>query len=174
MANFNKVLLMGNLTRDPEMKYLPSGTPVVEFGLAVNRQWKDQASGERREATTFVDCKSMGRQAEVINQYMVKGRGIFVEGRLDFRQWEAKDGSGKRSKIDVFVENFQFLGQGGNRDGGGGPPRQQQQQQQQQQGQGYGAQSPQDPGMGGRAPMGGGAPMGPTGDSYVPDDDVPF
>ena len=81
MANFNKVLLMGNLTRDPEMKYLPSGTPVVEFGLAVNRQWKDQGSGERREATTFVDCKSMGRQAEVINQYMAKGRGIFVEGR---------------------------------------------------------------------------------------------
>lgn len=122
MASFNKVLLMGNLTRDPELRYLPSGTAVVEFGLAMSRTWTDQKTGERRESPTFVDCKAMGRPAEVINQYMTKGRSIFIEGRLEYRTWEAKDGSGKRSKLDVFVENFQFTG--GRRDdapGGGGP-----------------------------------------------------
>jgi len=154
MANYNKVLLMGNLTRDPEMKYLPSGTSVVEFGLAVNRQWKDQNSGERREATTFVDCKSMGRQAEVINQYMAKGRPIFIEGRLDYRQWEAKDGSGKRSKLDVFVENFQFVG--GRQEAGDGPPQQSR-------------GRPAGPSGGLQAQSG-----GPTGEAYAPDDDVPF
>lgn len=123
MANFNKVILIGNLTRDPVLKYLPSGTAVCEFGLAVNRTWKDSGTGERREATTFVDCKAMGRQGEVLNQYMSKGRSLFVEGRLDYRSWEAQDGS-KRSKLDVFVENFQFLGGregaqgGGSREGG--------------------------------------------------------
>ena len=117
MANFNKVMLIGNLTRDPQLKYLPSGTPVVELGMAVNRSWTDNQSGEKREATTFVDCKAMGKPAEILNQYMTKGRPLFIEGRLDYRQWEAKDGSGKRSKLEVFIENFQFLG---SRDGGAG------------------------------------------------------
>jgi single-strand DNA-binding protein len=117
VANFNKVMLIGNLTRDPQLKYLPSGTPVVELGMAVNRSWTDNQSGEKREATTFVDCKAMGKPAEIINQYMTKGRPLFIEGRLDYRQWEAKDGSGKRSKLEVFIENFQFLG---SREGGAG------------------------------------------------------
>lgn len=117
MANFNKVILMGNLTRDPELRNLPSGTAVVEFGLAVNRTWSDQ-SGEKRESTTFVDCKAMGRTAEIIGQYMSKGRPIFIEGRLEFRTWEAKDGSGKRSKLDVMVESFQFIGSQRREDGG--------------------------------------------------------
>ena len=129
MPNFNKVMLMGNLTRDPELRSLPSGTPITEFGLAVNRTWSDQ-NGDRREATTFVDCKAMGRQAEVISQYMSKGRPIFVEGRLEFRSWEAKDGSGKRSKLDVFVESFQFLGSGRRDEGGANPAPQGRPQQQ--------------------------------------------
>jgi single-strand DNA-binding protein len=119
MANLNKVMLIGNLTRDPMLKALPSGTQVVEFGLAINRTWKDARSGEQREATTFVDCKTMGRPAEIIHQYMQKGSPLFVEGRLDFRSWDAKDGT-KRSKLEVFVENFQFLGR--REEGGGGRP----------------------------------------------------
>jgi single-strand DNA-binding protein len=109
MASFNKVILLGNLTRDPEMKFLPSGTPVAEFGLATNRKWVDQATKEAREAVTFVDCKAMGRQAEVLSQHTRKGSPLFIEGRLDYRQWEGPDGT-KRSKLEVFVENFQFVG----------------------------------------------------------------
>jgi single-strand DNA-binding protein len=107
MANFNKVLLMGNLTRDPQLSYLPSQTAVVEFGLAVNRRWKGQ-DGENREETCFVDCRAFGRLAENINKYLTKGRPLFVEGRLTFDSWTAQDGS-KRSKHRVTVENFQFL-----------------------------------------------------------------
>ncbi len=107
MANFNKVLLMGNLTRDPQLSYLPSQTAVVEFGLAVNRRWKSQ-DGENREETCFVDCRAFGRLAENINKYLTKGRLLFVEGRLTFDSWTAQDGS-KRSKHRVTVENFQFL-----------------------------------------------------------------
>ena len=112
MANFNKVLLMGNLTRDPQLSYLPSQTPVVEFGLAVNRRWTGR-DGENKESTCFVDCRAFGKTAETINKYLTKGRPIFVEGRLEFDSWTAQDGS-KRSKHRVFVENFQFLGAAGN------------------------------------------------------------
>jgi single-strand DNA-binding protein len=108
MANFNKVFLMGNLTRDPQLSYLPSQTPVVDFGLAVNRRWTGK-DGEARDETCFVDCRAFGRLAENINKYMRKGRPIFVEGRLVFEQWTAQDGS-KRSKHRVHVDNFQFLG----------------------------------------------------------------
>ncbi len=108
MANFNKVILMGNLTRDPQLSYLPSQTPVVDFGLAVNRNWTGQ-DGQRREDTCFVDCRAFGKQAEVINHYMNKGKPILVEGRLQFQQWQAQDGS-KRSKHIVVVEGFQFVG----------------------------------------------------------------
>ena len=108
MANFNKVILAGNLTRDPQLSYLPSNTPVVEFGLAINRKWRGQ-NGEMREETCFVDCSCYGKQAETLNQYMSKGRPLLVEGRLQFQQWTAKDG-GKRSKLKVVVEQFQFLG----------------------------------------------------------------
>jgi len=107
MANFNKVLLMGNLTRDPQLSYLPSQTAVVEFGLATNRQWKGK-DGEDRSEVCFVDCRAFGRQAENINKYLSKGTPLFLEGRLTFDSWTAQDGS-KRSKHRVTVENFQFL-----------------------------------------------------------------
>jgi len=116
MANFNKVMLMGNLTRDPQLKYLPNQTAVVEFGLATNRRFK-LASGEDREEVCFVDCAAFGRTAEVINQYCQKGKPIFVEGRLKYDSWEDKQGGGKRHKLSVVVENFQFVG---GRDGGPG------------------------------------------------------
>src|SRR5687768_14992636 len=116
MASFNKVLLMGNLTRDPQLKYLPSQTAVAEFGVACNRKFRT-ANGEDREEVTFVDVTAFGKQAEVINQYMNKGKPIFIEGRLKFDSWEDKQGGGKRSKLTVVVENFQFVG---GRDGGGG------------------------------------------------------
>ncbi len=107
MAGFNKVLLMGNLTRDPQLSYTPSQTPVVDFGLATNRRWTGQ-NGTQREETCFVDCRAFGRLAENINKYMTKGRPIFIEGRLSFDTWTAQDGT-KRSKHRVTVENFQFL-----------------------------------------------------------------
>lgn len=109
MASFNKVLLMGNLTRDPALKYLQSGTALVEFGIAVNRRWKDQ-DGEEREEVAFVDCAAFGKTAEVIDQYFTKGKPIFIEGRLKFDQWEDKNGGGKRSKLSVIVDHFQFIG----------------------------------------------------------------
>ena len=108
MSNFNKILLMGNLTRDPQLSYLPSQTAVVEFGLAVNRKWTSR-DGEKKEETCFVDCRAFGRTSENINKYMSKGRPLFVEGRLTFDSWTAQDGS-KRSKHRVTVENFQFIG----------------------------------------------------------------
>jgi single-strand DNA-binding protein len=122
MASVNKVILVGNLTRDPQLKYLPSQTAVVEFGLAMNRKFK-AASGEDREEVCFVDCNAFGRTAEVINQYCQKGKLLYVEGRLKLDEWEDKQGGGKRSKLRVVVENFQFLGgrDGGGGAGGGGP-----------------------------------------------------
>src|SRR5438105_11475560 len=116
MASFNKVMLMGNLTRDPQLKYLPSQTAVAEFGIACNRKFRT-AQGEDREEVTFVEVHAFGKQAEVLNQYMTKGKPIFIEGRLKLDQWEDKQGGGKRSKLYVVVENFQFIG---SRDGGGG------------------------------------------------------
>lgn len=120
MANFNKVLLIGNLTRDPQLSYLPSQTAVVDFGLAVNRRWTGK-DGEKREDTCFIDCRAFGRQAENINKYLSKGRPLLVEGRLTFDSWTTQDGA-KRSRHRVTVENFQFLGPsqaaGGNSDVG--------------------------------------------------------
>lgn len=119
MASFNKVILLGNLTRDPQMKYLPSQTPVTEFGLAVNRKFRTQ-SGEDREEVTFVDCTAFAKQAELIQQYFNKGKPIFIEGRLKYDTWEDKQGGGKRSKLTVVVENFQFIGGKNDAPGGGG------------------------------------------------------
>jgi single-strand DNA-binding protein len=116
MANYNKVILVGNLTRDPQLSYLPSNTPVCEFGMAINSKWKSQ-DGEMREDTCFVDCQIFGRQAETFNQYMSKGRSVLVEGRLRFHSWEGKDGQ-KRSKLSVVVDRFQFLDSGGRREAG--------------------------------------------------------
>jgi single-strand DNA-binding protein len=121
MASLNKVMLMGNLTRDPQLKYLPSQTAVAEFGLAVSRKFRTQ-SGEDREEVCFVDCTAFGRTGEVINQYFTKGKPIFIEGRLKFDSWEDKQGGGKRSKLSVVIDNFQFIGgrDGGSGGGGGG------------------------------------------------------
>lgn len=109
MANFNKVMLMGNLTRDPEVRYTPKGTALATIGLAVNRTWTTEA-GEKKEEVTFVDVEVWGRQAETIGQYMSKGRPLFVEGRLKLDQWDDKESGQKRSKLKVVCENFQFLG----------------------------------------------------------------
>jgi single-strand DNA-binding protein len=121
MASYNKVLLMGNLTRDPQLKYLPSQTAVVDFGLACNRKYKTQ-SGEQKEEVTFVDCSAFGRTAEVINEYFKKGKPIFIEGRLRYEQWEDKQGGGKRSRLSVHIDNFQFIGGREGGGGGGGAP----------------------------------------------------
>ena len=120
MANFNRVILIGNLTRDPQLRYTPSQMAVCDFGVATNRQWTSK-DGQKREETTFVNCTAWGRQAETIQKYLNKGRPIFIEGRLTYSQWDGPDGK-KRSKLEVTVERFQFLGSpgGGNRGGGGG------------------------------------------------------
>ena len=118
MANFNKVLLVGNLTRDPELKHTPSNQAVAQIGLAVNRQFNTK-DGEKREETTFVDCEAWGRTAEVMSQYLAKGRPVLVEGRLKLDQWQDKDGN-NRSKLKVVIENFQFLGGRGEGGSGGG------------------------------------------------------
>ncbi|HOX39281.1 MAG TPA: single-stranded DNA-binding protein [Candidatus Brocadiia bacterium] len=166
MSNFNKVLLMGNLTRDPELRYTPSGQAVAQFGLAVNRRYKGQ-DGQQKEEACFVDCEAWARSAEVLCQYMSKGRPLFVEGRLKLDAWEDQSGQ-KRSKLKVVVENFQFIG--GRADapdgapqsrpmsspGGQRPPQRPQQQQSQ-------------PPMDQEADM-----QPPPPDDDVPDNDIPF
>lgn len=114
MANFNKVILAGNLTRDPELRYTPNGSAIAKIGLAINRTWRDQ-SGEQRTDTTFVDVDAFGKQAETISQYLRKGRPILVEGRLRLDSWEDKQTGQKRSRLGVVLEGFQFL-DGGRRD----------------------------------------------------------
>ena len=122
MANYNKVILVGNLTRDPQMSYLPTNnTPVVDVGLAVNRKWKDQ-QGNTKEEVCFIDCRAFGKTAEIINKYFSKGRQILIEGRLHFSQWEAKDGT-KRSKHRVMIERFEFMADGQGQRGPGAPAR---------------------------------------------------
>ncbi len=112
---FNKVVLMGNLTRDPETRQTPSGQSVTNFSLAISRTWKGQ-DGSNQEAVSFIDCVAWGKTGEVIAQYIQKGRPILVEGRLDQRSWE-QDGN-KRSKVEVIVENFNFVGGGAGDNGG--------------------------------------------------------
>jgi single-strand DNA-binding protein len=108
MANFNKVILAGNLTRDPELRYTPKGTAIARIGLAINRTWKSE-TGEMKEEVTFVDVDAFGRQAEVIGQYMKKGRPFLVEGRLKLDQWEDKVTHQKQSKLKVVLESFSFI-----------------------------------------------------------------
>src|SRR5678816_2634845 len=103
MASFNKVILAGNLTRDPELRYTPKGTAVARIGLAINRTWKNE-TGETKEEVTFVDVDAWGRQAEVIAQYLRKGRPLLMEGRLKFDQWEDKNTHQKQSKLRVVLE----------------------------------------------------------------------
>lgn len=109
MPSYNKVMLMGNITRDPQLKYLPSQTAVCEFGIAVNRKYKT-STGEERDEVTFVDVAAFGKTGEAINQYLAKGKPIFIEGRLKFDSWEDKNGGGKRSKLSVICDSFQFIG----------------------------------------------------------------
>ena len=109
MASYNKVLLMGNLTRDPEVKYTPKGTALANLGLAVNRVWTTE-SGEQKEEVTFIDIEVWGRQAETAGQYLSKGRPVFVEGRLKLDSWEDKESGQKRNKLKVVAERVQFLG----------------------------------------------------------------
>lgn len=118
MPSFNKVILAGNLTRDPELRTLPKGTAVCQFGLAINRQWKTE-TGEAREEVTFLDCKAFGRQAEVLGQYCRKGSALLVEGRLTREEWTDKESGAKKSATRIVVESFQFLG--GKREEGNSP-----------------------------------------------------
>src|SRR5262245_30523877 len=123
MASFNRVILLGNLTRDPQVKYTPSGTAVAEVGLAVNRYWFDKQTNSRREETTFVDVTLWGREAEVAGEYLAKGRPVLIEGRLQLDTWDDKQTGQKRSKLRVVGERMQMLGGRGDGSGGGGPPR---------------------------------------------------
>jgi single-strand DNA-binding protein len=151
MASFNRVILAGNLTRDPQLSYTPSNTAVCEFGMAMNRKWRDR-EGNQKDEVCFVDLSAYGRTAETINQYMRKGRAILVEGRLRYRQWTNKEGQ-NRSKLDVFVESFSFIDSGG---GGGG---------------GAGGSRPA------AKPAGGGAEEGPAPEDFGPppeDPEIPF
>lgn len=125
MASVNKVILIGNVTRDPEVKFTPKGSAVTDIGLAINRTYTVD-NGEKREEVTFVEVTFWGRQAETIGEYVKKGRSIYVEGRLQLDTWDDKQSGQKRSKLRVVGENFQFLGNraggtaGGDDDGGGG------------------------------------------------------
>ncbi|MBK1833438.1 single-stranded DNA-binding protein [Roseibacillus ishigakijimensis] len=120
MANLNKVYLMGRLTRDPELRYTPKGTAVADIGMAINRYRGGGDGGERTEETTFVDVTLWGRQAEIVNQYLAKGREVFIEGRLQLDSWEDKASGQKRSKLKVVGESMQFIGGPGGSGGSSG------------------------------------------------------
>ena len=167
MASVNKVMLIGNLTRDPEVRYTPKGSAVADIGLAINRYFTME-NGEKREETTFVDVVLWGRQAELAQQYLSKGRPVFIEGRLQLDSWEDKNTGQKRSKLRVVGENMQFLGSP--RDGGGGGGGSGYQQQQQQPSSPPPAQQQQG-GGGGSAPANDGAQFDTKIDD---DDDIPF
>src|SRR5512135_2160019 len=122
MASYNKVILVGNLTRDPELRYTPKGTAIARLGLAVNRVWRNEA-GESKEEVTFLDIDAFGKQAETIGQYLKKGRPILIEGRLRLDQWDDKQTGQKRSRLGVVLEGFQFLDSGNRTEGGSEAPR---------------------------------------------------
>ncbi|MFP4175977.1 MAG: single-stranded DNA-binding protein [Planctomycetota bacterium] len=183
MGNVNKVFLMGNMTRDPELRYTPSGTPVCDIGMAINRRYSTQG-GEQREETCFVDVTFWGRRAEVVSEYFAKGDPIFVEGRLQLDQWETSEGN--RSKLKVVARNFEFVGPAsgsgasggadaprGGRGGGGGESEPSRRTQRSGGGQGSGQGQQQ------RAPQqqnnGGAGPEEPVEDEFdVSDDEIPF
>jgi single-strand DNA-binding protein len=151
MANINRVVLVGNLTRDPELRHTPSGTAVCSLRLAVNTRRKDGATGEWTDKPNYFDVTVWGNQGESCAQYLSKGRPVGIDGRLDWREWEAQDGT-KRQAVEIIAENTQFVG---GRDGGGG-------------GGGGGGERP----SGDFAPAGA-APM-PTSAPIADDDDIPF
>jgi len=160
MANVNKVMLLGNITRDLEVRYTPKGTAVCDLGMAVNRI-RTGDNGERIEEVTYVDVTLWGRQAELAGQYLGKGRSVFIEGRLQLDQWDDKATGQKRQRLRVVGENMQFIGgQGG---GGGNAPSSAQQSQ---------SAPPQEAGQATPPPAQGGAP---ASDSFENDsDDIPF
>jgi single-strand DNA-binding protein len=121
MASFNKVILVGNLTRDPQVRYTPSGTAVSDIGLAVNNSWFDKNTNQRREEVTFVDVTLWGRTAEIAGEYLAKGRQVLIEGRLQLHQWDDKETGQKRSKLRVTCENMTMLGSRQEGAGGHGP-----------------------------------------------------
>lgn len=162
-GSYNKVLLMGNLTRDVELRQAgSSGTMVANIGLAVNRKWRDQNSNEWKEEVTYIDCEAWGKTAETMSKYLVKGRPVFIEGRLRLDQWEDKDGGGKRSKLKVVVEEFRFID---SREGGGGVGA-------------GGGDSPGAPRYSspprGQAPVRGAAASAPPPEETIQDEDIPF
>ena len=119
MASYNKVILMGNLTRDPEVKFLPNGTAVANFGLAMNESYTDQQTGERKDIPCFVDIEAWGRQAEIVGEHFSKGKPILIEGSLRYDSWEAEDGT-KRNRLKVRLQRFQFVGRREDNEMGGG------------------------------------------------------
>ncbi|HXJ73650.1 MAG TPA: single-stranded DNA-binding protein [Candidatus Dormibacteraeota bacterium] len=121
MASFNKVILAGNLTHDPELRYTPKGTAVARIRLAINRVYTTD-SGEKKEEVTYVDVDAFARQAEVISQYLKKGRPILIEGRLRLETWDDKQTGQKRSKLSVVLESFTFIDSQRSGEGGGGAP----------------------------------------------------
>lgn len=123
MASFNKVILMGNLTRDPEVRYTTGGTAVTDIGLAVNRQWTDRSTNERKEEVSFIDVTLWGRTAEIAGEYLSKGRPCLIEGRLQMDSWEDRETGQKRTKLKVVGETMQLLGGRGDGGGGGGGSR---------------------------------------------------
>lgn len=156
MANLNKVMLIGNLTRDPELRHTPKGTAVAELGLAINRVWKDE-QGQKQEETTFVDVTLWGRQAELAQQYLAKGNPVYIEGRLNLDTWDDKTTGQKRSKLKVIGENLQFLSSGKSGGTGGAP-----------------SERPQ---SSSRPTQGSGPPQGATPaamEDFQEDDDIPF
>ena len=155
MPNYNKVMLMGRLTRDPEVRFLANGTAVTNIGLAVNRNWRNQ-DGQSQEEVTFVDVTAFGKRGEAVGQYLKKGRPIFIEGHLRMDQWDDKQTGQKRSKLAIIMDAFEFIDSrgegGGNAESGGG-----------------------NFGGGGAAPAAGGAaPATGGGGGFAEDDDVPF
>lgn len=164
MASFNRVILMGNLTRDPQVRYTPGGTAVAEIGLAVNRQWFDKQTNTRKEDVTFVDVTLWGRTAEIAGEYLGKGRQVLIEGRLQTDSWDDKETGQKRSKLKVVCEQMTMVGGRGEGGGPGGG------------GQGGGSQ------RGGQRSGGAPAEMAPSEPNYdsgdyggsAPDDEVPF
>ena len=147
-ANINRVVLVGNLTRDPEMKHLPSGTALCSLRIAVNTRRKDE-SGQWTDKPNYFDVSVWGAQGESCAQYLAKGRPVAIDGRLEWREWEATDGSGKRQAVEIVADNVQFLGGRNDGEGGGGG----------------GSFVPQNAG-----PQGGGSDFAPS----PTDDDIPF
>ena len=158
MPNYNKVILMGRLTRDPEVRFLSSGTAVADIGIAVNRYWRNQ-DGQQQEEVTFVNVEAFGKQAETVGQYLKKGKPIFIEAHLKFDQWDDKQTGQKRSKLKVVLDRFEFIDSRG--EGGGGD---------------FSSESSSPSGGGATPAQGGGgaAPAQGGGGGFAEDDDVPF